>query len=158
TRLPEFAAPNLRNRSSVVTVEADLRPGNEGVLYAVGGIAGGVSLYLDGGHLVYEYNALLLKRSVIRTIAPLPTGRCRIEVETMVASPHYAAPAQVVLRIDGQEVGRADVPHTVPLTFTATETFDVGEDLGSPVALEYFERAPFRFNGRIHGVHVAYKP
>jgi arylsulfatase len=44
----------------------------------------------------------------------------------------------------------------VPGTFTASETFDVGKDLGSPVALDYHKRAPFKFNGKIHRIHIAY--
>jgi arylsulfatase len=157
TRLPEFSAPNLRSRSSVVTVEAELRPGDEGVLYAMGGVAGGVTLYIDKGQLVYEYNALTLKRTVLRSTSPLPVGRCRIEVEMAVASPKPGSPATVTLRVDGAEFGRVTVPYTLPLAFTATETFDVGVDLGSPVSLDYFDRAPFRFTGQIAGVHVVHK-
>jgi hypothetical protein len=29
-------------------------------------------------------------------------------------------------------------------------------DLGSPVALDYYERAPFKFNGRIDKIHIKY--
>jgi arylsulfatase len=38
--------------------------------------------------------------------------------------------------------------------FTASETFDVGTDLGSPVSLNYFDRRPFAFNGKIKTVDV----
>jgi len=41
-------------------------------------------------------------------------------------------------------------------TETATLTFDVGMDLGSPVALDYHEKAPFEFNGNIHKIHIKY--
>jgi len=62
-----------------------------------------------------------------------------------------------VLLIDGQEAGRAQLPYTPPLLFTASETFDIGVDLGSPVALDYYQRAPFAFSGgHIHDVHVRY--
>jgi hypothetical protein len=44
----------------------------------------------------------------------------------------------------------------VPVVFTASETFDVGMDLGSPVALDYHERAPFKFNGKIEKIHIKY--
>ena len=40
---------------------------------------------------------------------------------------------------------------------TATETFDVGVDLGSPVSLNYFDRRPFEFTGRIATVRVNLK-
>lgn len=158
SRLPEFAAPNLRSRNSLVTVDAELPADAQGVLYAMGGVAGGVSLYLDRGRLVYEYNALALQRSVVRSTAALPSGRVRIEAETVMASAKPGAAAQIVLRVDGVEVGRGSVPYTLPLTFTATETFDVGVDLGSPVVLDYYDRSPFKFNGRIEDVHVAYRP
>jgi arylsulfatase len=42
----------------------------------------------------------------------------------------------------------------VPLAFTASETFDVGIDLGSPVSSNYHDRRPFEFNGRIEKVNV----
>ena len=48
----------------------------------------------------------------------------------------------------GVEVGR-----TVPVVFTANEGFDVGMDLGSPVADYYYGLKPFRFDGKINEVH-----
>ena len=49
------------------------------------------------------------------------------------------------------------VKRTVPAAFTASESFDVGIDLGSPVSLDYFDRQPFRFNGKIEKVEVSLK-
>jgi arylsulfatase len=46
---------------------------------------------------------------------------------------------------------------TVPAAFTASETFDVGTDLGSPVSREYAGRRPFKFDGRIEKVRVELK-
>ena len=38
-----------------------------------------------------------------------------------------------------------------------TETcFDIGSDLGSPVSLDYYDQAPFKFNGQINTVRVKY--
>lgn len=45
------------------------------------------------------------------------------------------ASAVVVLSVDGAEVARTEVARTVPVAFTASETFDVGTNLGSPVSL-----------------------
>jgi hypothetical protein len=63
-----------------------------------------------------------------------------------------------VMRVDGAEVARGTVPFTAPLCFTASETLDIGVNLGSPVSLDYYDRAPFRFNGRIGDVHIVYTP
>ena len=157
-RIPEYMAPNLRACNSVASVEIDVRGMAEGVLYALGGIAGGVSLYVADGHVVYEYNALMLKRTVMRAPRPLAPGRHRIEVHTTVVSPQLGTPGNLSLWIDGEKVASALLLYTVPLLFTATETFKVGQDPGSPVVLEYFDRAPFPFNGVIQDVQVSYPP
>ncbi len=44
---------------------------------------------------------------------------------------------------------------TVPAAFTASESFDVGIDLGSLVSRDYAERRPFKFDGKIGTVKVA---
>jgi arylsulfatase len=62
------------------------------------------------------------------------------------------------MSVDGVEVARGTTPFTVPLAFSASETFNVGVDLGCPVTLDYRDRAPFRFDGRIIDVHIVYLP
>jgi arylsulfatase len=63
----------------------------------------------------------------------------------------------VVLRVDGHEVGRTTVQRTVPAAFTASETLDVGRDLGSPVSRAYAERRPFAFEGTLREMRVELK-
>jgi hypothetical protein len=48
------------------------------------------------------------------------------------------------------------VPVSAPLIFTANDCLDFGIDLGSPVGIEYYDQAPFKFNGKIEGAHVQY--
>ena len=76
-------------------------------------------------------------------------------MDTTIAKP--GGPAEVVLKVDGAEVGRGTVKCTVPAVFTASESFDVGVDLGSPVSLDYFDRRPFAFTGKIENVAVNLK-
>lgn len=68
------------------------------------------------------------------------------------------SPAHLSLRLDGQEVASGITSFRPALAFTASEAFDVDEDLGSPVSLDCFERAPFAFNNKINDMHVAYMP
>ncbi len=152
TRMPEFAAPGLGRESNHVTIDAELGDDASGVLYALGGAGGGLALYMDDGHLVYEYNMMIIERYTARSDEKLAPGRHKIEVDTTIAKP--GAPAEVVLKADGKEVGRTTVKRTVPAAFSASETFDVGVDLGSPVSLDYFDRRPFKFNGEIEKVDV----
>jgi arylsulfatase len=111
---------------------------------------------MDKGLLKAEYNAMTLNRYKIASASPIPTGKIKIEVETKFDSKERMAPATVTLRVNGEQVGQGRVERSVPGTFTASETFDVGKDLGSPVALDYHKRAPFKFNGKIHRIHIAY--
>ena len=155
--MPEFTAPGLGRESSTVTIDAELGDNASGVLYALGGSGGGLTLYMDKGHLVYEYNMMIIERYIARSATTLPAGKHRIEVTTTLASAKPLSPAEVVLKVDGQEVARTTVKRTVPAAFSASETFDVGIDLGSPVSLDYFDRRPFRFDGQVYRVEVQIK-
>jgi arylsulfatase len=53
-------------------------------------------------------------------------------------------------------VASTQVPVSAPLLFTANDCLDIGTCLGSPVSMDYRERAPFPLDGRIHEVLVAY--
>ncbi|MCP9773464.1 arylsulfatase [Synechococcus sp. Tobar12-5m-g] len=154
TRMPEFTAPGLGRESNTVSIDAELKENASGVLYALGGSGGGLSLYLDKGQLVYEYNTMIIERAIARSKNRIPAGTHRIEVTTTLVNGQALSPAEVVLNVDGQEVARTTVKRTVPGAFSASETFDVGVDLGSTVSLDYFERRPFRFDGTIHRVDV----
>ena len=149
-RMPEFAAPGLGRESNHVTVDAEFGENASGVLYALGGASGGLTLFMDKGQLVYEYNMMIIERYKVRSTSNIAAGKHKIEVDTKIAKP--GAPAEVVLTVDGSEVARTMVKRTVPAAFTASETFDVGVDLGSPVSLDYFDRSPFPFSGKIDSV------
>ena len=155
TRMPEFTAPGLGRESNHVTIDAEIGEDASGVLYALGGASGGLTLYMDKGRLVYEYNMMIIERYGVGSAQKLAAGKHRIEVDTSIAKP--GAAAEVVLSVDGQEVAGTTVARTVPAAFTASETFDVGVDLGSPVSLDYAERRPFAFNGTIDSVRVSLK-
>ena len=156
-RMPEFTAPGVGHANSLVTIDAEIGEKATGVLYAMGGSGGGLTLYMDQGRLVYEYNMMIIERYVARSENALMAGKHRIEVATTLASAKPLAPAEVVLTVDGQEVARTTVGRTVPAAFSASETFDVGVDLGSPVSLDYYDRAPFEFTGAIGSVNVEMK-
>lgn len=154
TGVPEFAAPKVGARSNLVTIDVELAADSSGVLYALGAFSGGVALWIDNGRLGYEYNLFEIERTRLESKSALPTGKRKIEVETRIAAPRAAA--DVVIRIDGTEIVEGRIPRTAALAFTANDAFDVGMDNYSPVSDAYFNRAPFRFNGKIDKVEIRY--
>ena len=48
------------------------------------------------------------------------------------------------------------VPITAAFAFTANDCLDFGCDLGSPVSLDYFDEAPFAFNGTLGTSTIKY--
>jgi arylsulfatase len=155
-RMPEFCAPALGNKDNRVTIEAEVPERASGVLYALGGAAGGLTCFLDDGYLCYEYNLFILSRTKVRSPERMPAGRLTITVETRYAERRPGGPLTVSLGVDGQLLAEGTVPVSAPLLFTANDCLDVGTCLGSPVALDYRERAPFPFEGTIERMRVAY--
>ncbi len=159
TRMPEFTAPGLGRQSNVVTIDVDLNGNDSGVLYALGGASGGLTLFMEDGKLKYEYNMMLLDRYKAES-AVIPSGdHTIIEVKTLFTSLNPLAPANVVIKVGPnkdalEEVASTTVERTVPAAFTASESFDVGTDLGSPVSLDYADDTPFPFTGTLNKLTV----
>lgn len=154
-RMPEFTAPGVGRQSTEVSIDLEVGERASGVLYAVGGSGGGLTVYLDEGYLVYEYNMMIIEQYVARSPSPLAAGKHSIKVGTDIEGPGKAGIA--TLSVDGQMVAQARLNRTVPGAFTATESFDVGIDLGSPVSMNYYERRPFEYGGRIDQVSIELK-
>jgi len=152
TRLPEFAAPGLGRESNGVALDIDVGAEASGVLYALGGVAGGLTLYVDKGRIVYEYNMMMIERTTGHSPEALAPGRHHIVVATKIAKPAGAADMSIVF--DGKSSFDVVVPRTVAGAFSANETLDVGTDLGSPVSLDYFDHRPCAFNGQIEAMAV----
>jgi len=156
TRMPEFTAPALGNKENIVTVDANIPENANGVIYSLGGFSGGLSLYVQDGVLSYEYNLFEISRTHIRARNKVSAGKAKIEVITTYAEKRAAGPLDVVIMVNGKEVAKGHVPISAPVGFTANDCLDIGIDLGSPVSVDYFDNAPFMFNGVIDQVHVKY--
>jgi arylsulfatase A-like enzyme len=158
SRMPEFTAPALGNKPNLVTIEAEIPANANGVLYKLGANSGGLTLFVEDGILCYEYNLFLIMRTKIHATQKLAVGKARIEVETVYAEPKPAGPLKVAIRVNGRVFASGVVPVSAPLLFTANDCLDIGIALGSPVSLDYREKAPFKFNGVIEKVNVKYIP
>jgi arylsulfatase len=157
TRMPEFIAPGLGKKNNTVTIDLEVGENASGVLYALGGASGGLTCYMDQGHLCFEYNMMIIERYLAKSAEKIAPGKHTIVVDTTLRAPRPGSPADIVLSVDGSEVARTVAKITVPGAFTASETFDVGTDLGSPVSSFYDDLRPFAFVGNIHQITVALK-
>jgi arylsulfatase len=155
-RMPEFVAPALGKRPNVVTIDATIPDNANGVLYKLGANSGGLTCFVEAGALCYEYNLFIIQRTKIRATEKLPTGRAKIEIETAYVVPRPGGPLRVTMRVDGHVVAEGTVPISAPPLFNANDCLDIGIALGSLVALDYADKAPFKFNGTIENVHVVY--
>jgi arylsulfatase len=156
SRMPEFAAPKIGKFNNVVSMELDVPANANGVLYALGAFSGGLSCYVKDGVLSYEYNLFEIDRTQIKAKDKLAAGKAKIEVETRLLAARPGAPAQITLKVNGKVAASGKVPITAPLCFTANDCLDFGSDLGSPVSLDYFDQAPFKFNGTLGTSTIKY--
>jgi hypothetical protein len=126
------------------------------VLYKLGANSGGLTCFVQDGILCYEYNLFIVQRTKIRAAERLPTGKVKIEIESRYAEPRPGGPLNVTIKAAGKVIAGGTVPISAPSAFTANDCLDIGIALGSPVSLDYFDKAPFKFNGKIDQVHVRY--
>ncbi|MDC7218036.1 MAG: arylsulfatase [Spirochaetales bacterium] len=156
-RIPESQAPKFMSGFSTHSVIDAIIPENAtGVLYAVGGLSAGFTVYMQDGVLKAEYNAMTLNRYKVSSEKKIPAGKAKIEVIVKARAKEKLAPSDITLKVNGKVVAEGTAEKTVPAIFTAAETFDVGMDTGSGVAMEYHDKVPYKFNGTINGINIRY--
>jgi arylsulfatase len=155
TGMPESAAPKLGKVDSLVTMNVDVPENANGVLYALAGFSGGITCYVKDGYLHYEFNLFEIQRTKLKSKQKLPLGKVKVEVESKLAE-KIGGPMDITLRVNGDEVAKGRVPAAMSLHFTSNATFDIGLDQDSPVSLDYYDQAPFKFNGQIGTTKIEY--
>ena len=157
TRIPEGAAPDVKNKSFRITANLALPKGDEhGVVVTQGGYSGGYALLFNNGKPSFHYNFLNLAHFNIAAKDALKPGKHTVVFDFKYDGGGIAKGGMGVLSVDGQKVAEGRIGNTVPLRFSFYETFDVGEDTGTPVSLDY--DVPFKFTGTIEKLVVNLKP
>jgi arylsulfatase A-like enzyme len=166
TGVPASAAPSILDKSYTITAEVEIPAGGaEGMIVTQGGRFGGYGLFLSKGVLgfgegkvVFLYNLLDLKRTTWEGPA-LKAGKHTIVFDFKSDGPALGAGGTGVLSVDGHEVARNSLEHTIPVTFPEDETFDIGQDTRTGVALvEYRYDVPFKFTGKIDKLTFKLEP
>ena len=155
--VPASAAPDIMNKSYTITADVDIPEGGaEGMIVTEGGRFGGYGLFLSKGdfgvgrgRVVFLYNLLDLKRTIWEG-PELEVGKHRVTFDYKADGTNLGTGGMGVLSVDGKEVARNSLEHGIPVTFPEDETFDVGLDTRTGVALlEYRYDTPFEFTGKI---------
>ena len=160
--VPNSGAPSILNKSYTITAEVTIPEGGaEGMIVTDGGRFGGYGLFLSKGEFgmgrgkpVFLYNLLDLKRTTWEG-PELGAGKHTIVFDFKSDGPGLGKGGTGVLSVDGKEVARNSIEHGTPITFPEDETFDIGQDTRTPLALiEYRYDSPFKFTGKINKVTV----
>lgn len=152
-RLPEDAVIDIKNRSFSLVAEIENVDGKaEGVLVTCGGETGGYVLMVQKGKPTFIYNYLGQERSTIASSEPLPKGKSTIRVDFAYDGGGMGKGGTGTLSLNGKKVGEGRIAKTAPFTFSFDDTFDVGEDWGTPVSSAY--KVPFKFTGTLKQVTV----
>ena len=80
-------------------------------------------------------------------LSSLGEGKHTIVFDFKYDGPGLAKGGTGVLSVDGKEVARKTIEHTIPFLMPADESFDIGLDTRTPVDFTY--DCPFRFTGTI---------
>jgi arylsulfatase len=157
--IPFSDAPSILDKDYTITADITVPEGGaEGMIATMGGRFGGYALYLLKGKPVFVYNLLDMERfrwegGVGGLIGDdlfgkaLKPGKHTIVFDFKYDGPGPGNGGTGVLSVDGKELDRKSIKHTIPLLMTIDETFDVGLDTGTGVDDSY--ELPFKFTGTI---------
>ena len=160
-RIPEGSAPDFKNKSWTAAAEVTVPEGGaNGVLGTIGGRYGGWALLMRDGKPQFAY-ALSNQpdhKSVITSDQPLAAGNHILRVKFEYEGGGIGKGATATLLVDEKEVGQVKIPKTIGVRFSLDETFDVGEDTGTPVLEDYADKMPFKFTGELKKFVVVLQP
>lgn len=157
TRLPEGSAPDIKNRSFVLTAEIETPPqgGGDGVIITQGGLFAGWVLMVKDGKPQFVYNWLQEQITPIAATTSLAPGKHVVQFTFTYDGGGRGKGGKGVLSVDGQSVAEGKIEKTVPNRFSLDESLDVGEDTGTAVTRDY--RVPFKFSGTLTKVTLDLK-
>lgn len=148
-RIPEGAAPDVKNKSFGISAEIEVPNGGaEGVLMTQGGRFAGYGLYMLNSKPVFHYNLVGVERHTV-TGKALKPGKHVVTVDFKYDG-GVGGSGTATLSVDGKVVSSKKIPRTIAYRVSLDETLDIGEDTGTPVSEDY--KVPFKFTGELHKV------
>jgi arylsulfatase len=153
--IPTPIAPSILGRSFTIHADVDVpRGGATGMIVTDGGRFGGYGMYVLRGNPVFIYNYLAIDTYRWEGRDALSPGHHTITFDFTYDGPGLGKGGTGVLSVDGREIARRQIPHTIPFILTIDETLDIGSDTRTSVADQDYQ-VPFPFTGTIS--RVAFK-
>jgi arylsulfatase len=159
--IPEGSAPDFKNKSWTIAADVAIpQGGGDGVLASMGGRFGGWVLMIKDGRPTFGYALSNQPQHKFKVVSPQPltAGNHVIRVKFEYDGGGIGKGATSTLLVDEKEVAKGRIPQTIPVRFSLDETFDVGQDTGTPVLEEYADKMPFRFKGTLNKFAVVLEP
>jgi arylsulfatase len=156
-RVPEGSAPDLKNRSFTITADVEIpASGADGVLATQGGRFGGWGLLVQDGKPAFDYAFSNQKQHKYRVASGerLAPGKHTIKFIFSYDGPGRGKSGTGTLSVDDKQVAQGKIERTIPTRISLDETFDVGEDTGTPVVEDYVDKMPFKFTGDLKRVVI----
>jgi arylsulfatase A-like enzyme len=169
-RIPEANSPDTHNKSFRITADVEIpRGGGDGVLATQGGRFGGWSLLVLDEKPMFAYaytnqdGAKYSKQRADKTriagTEKLTPGKHTIDFDFKYDGGGLGKGGLGTLAVDGKKVAENRIEQTSPVgKFTLDESFDVGEDTGTPVIDDYDAKMPFKFTGKLEKVEIKLGP
>ena len=152
-RIPEGTAPDLKNKSFKIGASMDIPAGGaNGVIATQGGRFNGWGLYLKDGRPVFHYNLVGVQQFDFAGKDKLAPGKHLVLVDFKYDGGGLGKGGTLTLSVDGNPVAQGRIDRTYAFRVSLDETFDVGEDTGTPVSGDYV--VPFRFTGTLERVLI----
>jgi arylsulfatase len=164
-RIPEANAPDIKNKSFKISADVEIPQGGaDGILVTQGGRFGGWGLLVLDGKPMFAYafsnqdgdKYPNQKKSKTRISGDekLTPGKHTISFDFTYDGGGIGKGGLGKLTVDGNKVAEGRFEKTIPFRFSLDESFDVGQDTGSPVIDEYDAKMPFKFSGTLKKVEV----
>jgi arylsulfatase len=160
-RIPEGSAPDFKNKSWTIAAEITVpEDGASGVLATIGGRFGGWALLLNDSkpEFVYALSNQPQHKYRVGSDQALPAGDHVVRFKFDYEGGGIGKGATGTLLVDEKQVAQGEIPKTIGVRFSLDETFDVGEDAGTPVVEDYRDDMPFEFSGTLKRFAVVLEP
>ncbi len=157
-RIPEGSAPNFKNQSWTITADVNTSAKTKGVLATMGGYFGGFVLMMKDGKPMFMYRCTNQPKYLVtlQGAQALSAGAHKITIDFIYDGGGMGKGANLVLSVDGKEVAKGRTERTIGARFSLDETWDVGEDTGTPVEFNVYD-VPYKFDGHLNKLTVDLK-